>query len=149
MSLDVYLKAPDPIDAGTGPRIFIKEDGSAEQISREEWDRRFPGREPVMVESEPSPYVFTANITHNLNKMATAAGIYQHLWRPEEIGITEARQLVEPLEEGMKRLRADPEHFKTFNAPNGWGKYENLIAFVDDYVRACKAFPSAEVSACR
>lgn len=149
MGLDVYLKAPNPFDAGTGPRIFIRENGSTQQISREEWDRRFPGREPVMVESEPTPFAYTASITHNLNRMATAAGIYQHLWRPEEIGITEARQLIEPLAEGVKRLRADPDHFKTFNPPNGWGTYENLIAFVDAYVLACKAFPGAEVSAFR
>lgn len=27
--------------------------------------------------------IFSANITHNLNAMAEAAGIYKHLWRPE------------------------------------------------------------------
>jgi hypothetical protein len=149
MSLDVYLKAPNPFDAGTGPRIFIRENGGTQSISREEWDRRFPGREPVTVETDETACAYTANITHNLNRMATAAGIYEHLWRPEEIGVTEARQLIAPLEEGVKRLRSNPEHFKTFNPPNGWGTYESLIAFVDAYVLACKAFPSTEVSACR
>ena len=33
---------------------------------------------------------YSANITHNLGKMAEEAGIYKHLWRPEEIGITKA-----------------------------------------------------------
>lgn len=28
--------------------------------------------------------VFNRGITHNLNKMAEAVGIYKHLWRPEE-----------------------------------------------------------------
>ncbi|PZR93572.1 MAG: hypothetical protein DI537_10685 [Stutzerimonas stutzeri] len=149
MSLDVYLKAPNPFHDATGPRIFIRENGSSQQISREEWDRRFPGREPVTVEVDETMCAYTANITHNLNKMATAAGIYQQLWRPEEIGITHARQLIEPLEEGVKRLRSDPAHFKAFNPPNGWGTYESLIEFVDAYILACKAFPNAEVSACR
>lgn len=31
--------------------------------------------------------VFSANITHNLGAMAEAAGIYRHLWRPEEVGV--------------------------------------------------------------
>jgi len=35
--------------------------------------------------------VYDANITHNLGAMAEAAGIYKHLWRPEEIGITKAQ----------------------------------------------------------
>ena len=29
--------------------------------------------------------VFTANITHNLTKMADSVGVYKALWRPEEI----------------------------------------------------------------
>lgn len=32
--------------------------------------------------------IYEDSITHNLNKMADCAGIYQHLWRPEEIGIS-------------------------------------------------------------
>ena len=31
--------------------------------------------------------VFEANVTHNLNRMAEAAGFYKEVWRPEEIGI--------------------------------------------------------------
>lgn len=34
--------------------------------------------------------VCALNITHNLGRMAKEAGIYQHLWRPEEIGVTKA-----------------------------------------------------------
>ena len=30
--------------------------------------------------------VFSANITHNLGAMAKEAGIYMHLWRPDELG---------------------------------------------------------------
>ena len=46
--------------------------------------------------------VFTSNITHNLGKMAEAAGIYKHLWCPEEIGITKAKQLIQPLKKDLK-----------------------------------------------
>jgi len=41
--------------------------------------------------------VYDANITHNLGEMADEAGVYKHLWRPEEIGLTKAAELIEPL----------------------------------------------------
>ena len=36
--------------------------------------------------------VYEGNITHNLNRMAEACGIYMELWRPEEIGVIKAEQ---------------------------------------------------------
>lgn len=93
--------------------------------------------------------VYWANITHNLGKMAKEAGIYQALWRPEEIGITHAEQLIEPLSVGLTKLKADPMYYSQFNAPNGWGMYEHFVPFVEKYLEACKANPDAEVRACR
>jgi hypothetical protein len=93
--------------------------------------------------------VYSRNITHNLNKMAMEAGIYEALWRPEEIGVTTAKQLVPLLETGLETLRSDPERFEKFNPENGWGDYENLVSFVETYLQACKENPDAEVRACR
>jgi len=93
--------------------------------------------------------IYWRNITHNLGGMAEAAGIYQHLWRPEEVGIRTAGQLIEPLKMGLARLLAEPETFRKYNAPNGWGKYENLVEFVRDYLTACEANPNALVRVSR
>ena len=93
--------------------------------------------------------VFEANTTHNLIPMADAAGIYEVLWIPEEIGITHARQLIEPLRAGLARLRASPEHFAQFNAPNGWGQYQNFVPWVAAYLEACEASPDATVTVSR
>lgn len=93
--------------------------------------------------------VYEANITHNLNKMAGEAGIYQHLWRPDEIGVTKARQLIDPLRAGLAKLKADPTHFEQFNATNGWGKYPGLVEFVERYLAACIDNPDAEVRVSR
>lgn len=109
MSLDVYLDLKGHA-ATTERKIFIREDGQTKEISREEWDRQHPGIEPVTAEIEDR-HVYSANITHNLNTMAKEAGIYKHLWRPEEIGITKASQLIEPLVAGLNALIADPEKF--------------------------------------
>lgn len=146
MSLDVYLQDGEPMPKGSG--IFVRENGSTREISRAEWDEKFPGREPVVAEID-CDYLYSANITHNLGKMADAAGIYKHLWRPDEIGATRAEELIEPLTEGLRRLREDPDHYRTFNAANGWGLYENFVPFVNNYLDACKANPHAIVRVSR
>ena len=93
--------------------------------------------------------VYWRNITHNLGKMAAEAGIYEALWRPEEINVATAEQLVPLLEAGLETLRADPERFKKFNPENGWGDYEGLVNFVEAYLEACKENPDAEVNVSR
>lgn len=100
-------------------------------------------------EAEEEDEFFSANITHNLNTMAEAAGIYQHLWRPDELSITKAGDLVEPLKKGLKLLKKDPERFRKFDAPNGWGMYDNFVPWVEKYLEACKEFPRATVKVSR
>ena len=87
--------------------------------------------------------LYWANITHNLNTMANKAGIYEALWRPEEIGKTKAGELIEILEKGLIKLKSRPEYFKQFNASNGWGMYEHFVPFVEEYLNACKEYPEA------
>ena len=93
--------------------------------------------------------VFEANITHNLGAMADAAGIYKACWRPEELGITLAGDLVPLLEEGLAKLKGDPGYYETFNAPNGWGLYKHFVPWVEEYLEACRENPDAEVSVSR
>jgi hypothetical protein len=89
--------------------------------------------------------VFDYNITHNLGDMAERAGIYNALWHPEELDVTRACYLVPYLKAGLSRLKAQPEYFKTLNPENGWGTYENLVEFVEKYLKACEENPNAEV----
>lgn len=149
MSLDVYLEMESFEKSVTVERIFIREDGQTKEISLTEWQERFPGREPFAVETDDGEMVYSANITHNLNKMAGDAGMYDHLWRPDEIGITKAAELVEPLRAGLALLKSDPSRFKKFNPENGWGTYEGLVAFVEKYLAACEKYPAAVVSVSR
>jgi hypothetical protein len=147
MSLDVYLHGAQSQSAGTG--IFVRDNGQTREITRAEWDERFPGREPVVAYTDDDESVYSANITHNLGHMASEAGLYEALWRPEEIGITHAAQLIEPLRAGLELLRADPARFKQFNPSNGWGDYGGLVAFVENYLRACEHWPGATVEVSR
>lgn len=122
MSLDVYLLSPEPVET----RCACCGALTSEQET-----------------------LYEQNITHNLNTMAEAAGIYKHLWRPEEINITRAGQLIEPLTEGLRLLRADPAKYRELNPANGWGSYEGLVKFVESYLIACKDYPEAEIKISR
>lgn len=93
--------------------------------------------------------VYEANITHNLNQMADAAGIYKALWRPEEIGITTGGELIEILEVGLAKLKRDPAKFEKHNAANGWGLYEHFVPFVEQYLEACRKYPKATIRVSR
>jgi hypothetical protein len=92
---------------------------------------------------------WSANITHNLTAMADEAGIYKEVWRPEEVGITKASQLIEPLRKGIGLMKADRARFELHNSPNGWGLYENFLPWLEEYLKACEDNPDAEVEVSR
>ena len=151
MSLDVYLTM-DGVKSSGGSGIFFRENGQTKEISLEEWESRFPGREPVRViaeEGDGNGEVFSANVTHNMCDMADEAGLYKPLWRPEEVGITKAHQLIPILEAGIKLMESDPERFEKFNPDNGWGSYDVFLPWVKDYLCACKQYPEAKITVSR
>jgi len=143
MSLDVYLEVEQPLLKM--PTIPIREGGQVKEISRDEWNWRFPDREPIETPLQETHTVYSANITHNLGAMADEAGLYRYLWRPDEVGIEKARELVEPLGRGLAELRRKPEHYRQFNPSNGWGNYELLVQFTAKYLQACEQYPDATV----
>lgn len=120
MSLDVYLKAKYHVSHDNKETFEEKED-----------------------------YVYDRNITHNLNKMAIESGLYYALWRPEEINLSTAEQLIPYLEKGIKKLKSKPDYYKQFNSENGWGVYENLVEFTESYLEACKEYPKALIEISR
>ena len=99
--------------------------------------------------------VFSANITHNLNRMADKASMYKALWYltkteddfyprvDRDIPITLAKELLPYLEHGLNQLKTYPEFFKQFSAYNGWGTYEQFIPWLDKLIEACKQYPNA------
>lgn len=172
MSLDVYLTMPGVAVESGG--IFIRENGQTKQISWEEWNERYPDREPVEVKPHVTEDVFDYNITHNLGGMAQEAGLYDAMWHPANLDpemkarIQEryeakdyhgpegafalersvtiyARDLIQPLKDGLALLQAEPERFKAFNPDNSWGNYEGLVDFAAAYLAACIQYPDAEV----
>ncbi len=92
---------------------------------------------------------FEANITHNLAQMAREAGIYECLWRPDEIDVHKAGQLIEPLRSGVRLLTEQAPRFEAFDADNGWGTYHDFLPFVARYLSACIANPDGDVRVSR
>jgi hypothetical protein len=148
MSLDVFLTLENYTGSSDGSGIFVRENGAMREISRAEWDEKFPGREPVIVKSEGHDgEVYSANITHNLHRMAEAAGLSAILWYPD-VGI-KAAELIMPLHAGLRLLESDRERFEQFNPANEWGDYDGLVRFVRNYLAACNRYPTAVVSVSR
>ena len=89
--------------------------------------------------------VFDRNITHNLTTMATACGLYKPLWRPYEA--TEkghqvmAIDLREQVEQGLESLKSTPEAYRKYSPENGWGSYESLVEFAEEFLQAIKEYP--------
>jgi hypothetical protein len=103
----------------------------------------------VTIRATVSSVVYEGNITHNLGLMAQNAGLYLPLWRPEELGIRAAGELVPLLKAGLFYMRNHKKELEADNPSNGWGCYQNLLDFTEQYLAACIEYPQGEVSACR
>lgn len=97
----------------------------------------------------PEREAFSANITHNLNKMAGECGLYMVLWRPEEIGISTAGDAAPLIEAGIASMKSERERVEQFEPANGWGDYSGLLGFAESCLAACREHPKAKVRACR
>jgi hypothetical protein len=92
---------------------------------------------------------FSANITHNLAWMAREAGLYAAVWRPGESGYKKARDIIQPLRDGIARLLIDPDLFKRFDHENGGTSYIGFISWLERYLAACEEHPDADIEVSR
>ena len=93
--------------------------------------------------------VFEANITHNLGEMASEAGLYEALWMPEVFRARNAADLIVTLEQGIDKMKKDPDFFRQFDAKNGWGTYDQFVPLLEKYLAACKENPEAQIGVSR
>jgi hypothetical protein len=146
MSLDISLRIDKPIfKIGTG--VFVRENGQNRELTVEEVKEKFPDRDIEFSVNRETEEVFESNITHNLVPMAKAAGLYDYVWHPEGMGIYKAKELIDPLREGLHSLKLYPEKYKQYNPSNGWGDYEGFVQFIESYLSACYMYPEADIDA--
>lgn len=89
------------------------------------------------------------NITHNLGKMADAAGVYRHLWHPEDLAINLAFQLIGSLETAIADMENNPDYYRQYDAKNGWGTYDDFLPWLKKLLEACKENPNASIRVSR
>ncbi len=129
---------------------FYKEDVDfrdiRERISNLESARRTINEEIDRLEEDHSnAELASENITHNLGRMAEAVGLYEILWPPASADIIPVARMTPILEKGIKELESDPEKYKAFDAPNGYGKYDDFLGFCRDVLSQCEKYPDAVV----
>ncbi len=49
------------------------------------------------------------------------------------------------LKKAIKELEDNPEHYKQYNPPNGWGNYEGAINFLKNILSDCEKIPYGRI----
>lgn len=124
MSADIWL-----VDQ-KGNQLVVDEDVDAELRSM------VPMRQAGRTDST------SFNLTYNLTPMLGAAGMPP--WG-ELVGLScsEAGPIWYRV---AQELQADPDRFRIYNPPNGWGSYEDALEVISALAVACMRFPSAVVA---
>ena len=70
---------------------------------------------------------FTANITSNLTSMfiALPSGDISE-WNNKR-----AKELIEPIKKSIQALRSNPQAYRKYESPNGWGTVKGTIYFLE------------------
>jgi hypothetical protein len=81
------------------------------------------------------------NMTYNLNSMLTAA-----LGIPfRELDNAPCSEAAGVINKAIHKMKVDPEFFKTFNPPNGWGTYEGCLSNLEWLLKCCIDHPKASI----
>ena len=103
-------------------------------MSLDIWPTIYTGG-PVMADLLPG-----LNITHNLRLQIVEAGVDPWDWEGRKLETT-----VEPLRTAVNLIHdeARAQHFRTFDAPNGWGTLNESREFLKELLALSEAHPMA------
>jgi len=138
MSIEIELKEPQPVDDR-----FQRFEDALRKLKRKVMDL-----EELFDELKPN-IVYSCNITVNWAAMAEAIGIYMPLCRPDELGITQAKELIEPFKKGLGLLKSDPKRFKKLNPEHNIGSFDDFVVTLTKYIQACEEYPEAIIEVSR
>lgn len=85
--------------------------------------------------------VFKTNITFTLANIGVEAGIFTCFTSSGK----SAKEIIDPLKEGIANLKANPGYFKQFDSSR-WGTYEDLVPWLEKVLKACIENPAAQIS---
>lgn len=89
--------------------------------------------------------VWSYSMSDGLKPMAEAAGLYQVIWNPHELGFTHACQCIPALTSGVVALALDRMEFEEFNHRKDLYTYDDLLRFAQYFLNACRTWPMASV----
>lgn len=91
--------------------------------------------------------VWHGHITHNLTDIADKCGLYEVLWRPQNIGY-ECKELVPKLLIGIDKLKGLMPELRKIEPENGWGNCDDLLRFAESVLKKCQEYPDFRFHAC-
>lgn len=77
------------------------------------------------------------NVTYNYSAMLSALGVHPRDWEGKS-----AREYAQALAGALQKLTANPDEYRQYDAPNGWGTVDQLVD-KDHMPRAIREFESA------
>lgn len=83
------------------------------------------------------------NYTYNTSPMLYEVGIS---WR-DLLG-KPMTEVLPVLKDGLAKLQAKPEHFRTMNPANGWGSYDGLVEVLKEMILEFSEHPKATLGGC-
>ena len=55
--------------------------------------------------------------------------------------------MIVTLETVIKELETNPEKYKAYNPPNGWGNYDIFVSFCRSVLQTCRENPDSVIEA--
>lgn len=77
------------------------------------------------------------NITHNVGNMWVRAGISDAFYSSD--GWTITQPYIQMLRSGLSVFKSEYEEFEKLDSPNGWGKAEHALLFLQKWIQMCEA----------
>lgn len=91
---------------------------------------------------EPPVQLESLNITNNLIDFAIALNCYECIWKPKNLNIITAYQLLPHLYEAYYNVIKYGDIYLSLLPKNGWGTKEQFLNFIDQYIEACITYPN-------
>ena len=82
-------------------------------------------------------YNYDGNITYNVYKMLEVAFGENHLKKWNDLSCD---KFIKDLEEGYIDIKENPEKYRKYDSPNGWGTYETTLYSIEKLYEAIKKY---------
>lgn len=105
---------------------------------------------------------WSANVTHNLTKMAQHIPVYYTIdheeyentlyylvWRPEEYNCDNTDIVAQALQSGIAYMVLHREELLQYNPSNGWGSYDSFLLWLIEYWKECLDNPGCKIEVYR